>query len=75
MNGLKNVITAVKAHPSIRKLIYTSSFFALGPTDGYVADEGQVTIESAIFVGIVVVVVCYIGPNSVNLDMPGQLLK
>lgn len=42
MSGLKNVVEAVKAHPSVKKLIFTSSFFALGPTDGYVADETQV---------------------------------
>jgi farnesol dehydrogenase len=42
VSGLKNVVEAVKAHPSVKKLIFTSSFFALGPTDGYVADETQV---------------------------------
>lgn len=42
MEGLKIVIEAVKANPGIKKLIYTSSFFALGPTDGYIADESQV---------------------------------
>ncbi|KAH9314262.1 hypothetical protein KI387_022889 [Taxus chinensis] len=42
VGGLKNVIEAVKQTPSIQKLIYTSSFFALGPTDGYIADERQI---------------------------------
>ena len=46
MEGLRNVIEAVKADPGIKKLIYTSSFFALGPTDGYVADETQVWLDS-----------------------------
>ncbi|KAG0602726.1 hypothetical protein M758_10G036500 [Ceratodon purpureus] len=41
VEGTANVIEAVKATPSIKKLIYTSSFFALGPTDGYIADENQ----------------------------------
>lgn len=42
VGGLKNVIEAVKHTSSIQKLIYTSSFFALGPTDGYIADERQI---------------------------------
>ncbi|XP_057821648.2 uncharacterized protein LOC131034245 [Cryptomeria japonica] len=42
VGGLKNVIEAVKQTSSIQKLIYTSSFFALGPTDGYIADERQI---------------------------------
>lgn len=42
VGGLKNVIEAVKQTSSIQKLIYTSSYFALGPTDGYVADERQI---------------------------------
>lgn len=42
VGGLKNVIEAVKRTSSIQKLIYTSSFFALGPTDGYIADERQI---------------------------------
>jgi farnesol dehydrogenase len=32
----------VRETTTIEKLIYTSSFFALGPTDGHVADEKQV---------------------------------
>jgi farnesol dehydrogenase len=39
VEGLRNVIEVVKANPGIKKLIYTSSFFALDPMDGYVADE------------------------------------
>ena len=42
MEGLRIVIEAVKANPGIKKLIDTSSFFAVGPTDGYIADENQV---------------------------------
>uniref|UniRef100_A0A0D6R5C4 NAD-dependent epimerase/dehydratase domain-containing protein n=1 Tax=Araucaria cunninghamii TaxID=56994 RepID=A0A0D6R5C4_ARACU len=42
VEGLKNVIEAMKWTSSIQKLIYTSSFFALGPTDGYIADEQQI---------------------------------
>ncbi|EFJ13516.1 hypothetical protein SELMODRAFT_234795 [Selaginella moellendorffii] len=43
VGGLKNVIEAVKATASITKLVYTSSFFALGPSKyGEVADEQQV---------------------------------
>ncbi|KAH8941649.1 hypothetical protein BDL97_14G054600 [Sphagnum fallax] len=39
---LRNVINAVKANPSVKKLVYTSSFFALGYTDGHIGDEDQV---------------------------------
>ncbi|CAM6035448.1 unnamed protein product [Sphagnum compactum] len=42
VQGLRNVIDAVKANPSVKKLVYTSSFFALGYTDGHIADEDQV---------------------------------
>ena len=43
VGGLKNVLQAVRETETIEKLIYTSSFFALGPTDdGCVADESQV---------------------------------
>jgi nucleoside-diphosphate-sugar epimerase len=43
VGGLKNVLEAVRETETIQKVIYTSSFFALGPTDdGYVADENQV---------------------------------
>ena len=42
VEGLKNVLQAVRETTTVEKLIYTSSFFALGPTDGYVADENQV---------------------------------
>ncbi|CAM6089961.1 unnamed protein product [Calypogeia fissa] len=44
VEGLKNVIEAVKRTPSVTKLIYTSSFFALGPSPakGQVVDESQV---------------------------------
>lgn len=42
VRGLENVLKAAKTTPTVKKIIYTSSFFALGPTDGYVADETQV---------------------------------
>ncbi|KAE9586798.1 putative farnesol dehydrogenase (NAD(+)) [Lupinus albus] len=46
VGGLKNVLEAVKETKTVEKLIYTSSFFALGPTDdGGVADENQVHHE------------------------------
>uniref|UniRef100_A0A0D9VQE8 NAD-dependent epimerase/dehydratase domain-containing protein n=1 Tax=Leersia perrieri TaxID=77586 RepID=A0A0D9VQE8_9ORYZ len=41
VGGLKNVLEAAKRTPTVKKIIYTSSFFAIGPTDGYVADETQ----------------------------------
>lgn len=40
VGGLKNVLQAAREQ-TIQKIIYTSSFFALGPTDGHVADESQ----------------------------------
>lgn len=43
VDGVKNVISAVRQTATIKKLIYVSSFFALGPSDGKVADESQVT--------------------------------
>ncbi|WOH02871.1 hypothetical protein DCAR_0522261 [Daucus carota subsp. sativus] len=42
VGGLKNVLKAFKETGTIEKIIYTSSFFALGSTDGYVADESQI---------------------------------
>lgn len=41
VGGLKNVLRAHKETDTIQKIIYTSSFFALGSTDGYTADESQ----------------------------------
>ncbi|XP_071690633.1 uncharacterized protein [Rutidosis leptorrhynchoides] len=41
VGGLKNVLEACKETDTIEKIIYTSSFFALGSTDGYIADESQ----------------------------------
>ncbi|XP_019257206.1 PREDICTED: uncharacterized protein LOC109235516 isoform X2 [Nicotiana attenuata] len=41
VGGLKNVLQAYKETGTIEKIVYTSSFFALGSTDGYVADETQ----------------------------------
>ncbi|KAI9118608.1 hypothetical protein K1719_010940 [Acacia pycnantha] len=45
VGGLKNLLEAVKQTKTVEKIIYTSSFFALGPTDGSVADENQVHRE------------------------------
>ncbi|KAL0739366.1 hypothetical protein Bca4012_015576 [Brassica carinata] len=45
VGGLKNVLKAVKETKSIQRVIYTSSFFALGSTDGSVANEDQVHNE------------------------------
>lgn len=42
VGGLKNVLRAYKETDTIEKIIYTSSFFALGSTDGYIADESQI---------------------------------
>lgn len=36
------MLQAFKLTETMGKIIYTSSFFALGATDGYVADESQV---------------------------------
>ncbi|KAF9602761.1 hypothetical protein IFM89_030917 [Coptis chinensis] len=42
VGGLENVIKAAKQTNSVQKIIYTSSFFAIGSTDGgHVADETQ----------------------------------
>lgn len=45
VGGLKNVLQAYRETGTIERIIYTSSYFALGPTDGYVADENQVHPE------------------------------
>ncbi|CAN8327212.1 unnamed protein product [Cochlearia groenlandica] len=45
VGGLKNVLEAVKETRTIQRIIYTSSFFALGSTDGFVANENQVHSE------------------------------
>ncbi|KMT19271.1 hypothetical protein BVRB_1g012790 [Beta vulgaris subsp. vulgaris] len=43
VGGLKNVIQAYRDSNTVQKIIYTSSFFALGPTDGgVIADDNQV---------------------------------
>lgn len=42
VGGLKNVLQAYKEIGTIEKIVYTSSFFALGSTDGYIADETQI---------------------------------
>lgn len=45
MGGLKNVIKACKETETVEKVLYTSSFFALGSTDGKIGDETQVWIN------------------------------
>lgn len=45
IGGLNNVLRAYRESNTIEKIVYTSSFFAIGPTDGYVADESQVHPE------------------------------
>ncbi|CAN6302027.1 unnamed protein product [Urochloa humidicola] len=42
VRGLENVLKAAKRTPAVKKIVYTSSYFAIGPTDGYVADEKQI---------------------------------
>ncbi|KAK1314509.1 hypothetical protein QJS10_CPA06g02363 [Acorus calamus] len=43
VEGLKNVLKAFRETEGMEKMLYTSSFFAIGPTDGgVVADESQV---------------------------------
>ncbi|KAK9073353.1 hypothetical protein SSX86_007677 [Deinandra increscens subsp. villosa] len=42
VGGLKNLIRAYTETDTLEKIIYTSSFFALGSTDGYTADESQI---------------------------------
>ncbi|KAL8523346.1 hypothetical protein ACS0TY_013350 [Phlomoides rotata] len=42
VGGLKNALKAYKETDTIEKIIYTSSFFALGSTDGYIGDETKV---------------------------------
>jgi len=50
VGGLENVLKAAKRTPEVKKIVYTSSYFAIGPTDGYVADEKQVQTRFRIFV-------------------------
>ncbi|KAF8776104.1 hypothetical protein HU200_003788 [Digitaria exilis] len=42
VGGLVNVLKVAKRTPELKKIVYTSSYFAIGPTDGYVADEKQI---------------------------------
>jgi farnesol dehydrogenase len=46
VGGLRNVIEAAR-EARVDRLIYTSSFMALGPTDGRVADESQQHAEGS----------------------------
>ncbi|CAN6465754.1 unnamed protein product [Victoria cruziana] len=41
VEGTRNVFQAFRETISMQKIVYTSSFFALGPTDGYIGDEMQ----------------------------------
>ncbi|KAI5084688.1 hypothetical protein GOP47_0000857 [Adiantum capillus-veneris] len=41
VDGLKNVVKAIRGTSTVSKLVYVSSFFAIGPTDGKVVDESQ----------------------------------
>ncbi|KAL5777823.1 hypothetical protein ACOSP7_010749 [Xanthoceras sorbifolium] len=41
VGGLKNALQAAQETKTVQKIIYTSSFFALGSTEGYIADETQ----------------------------------
>ena len=43
------MLRAVRETKTVENVVYTSSFFALGPTDGYVADESQVHIYIYIY--------------------------
>lgn len=42
VGGLKNMIEGLRKTPSLKRLIYSSSFFALGPTDGFIGNENQI---------------------------------
>lgn len=44
---------------TLKKIIYTSSFFALGPTDGYIADEKQVFIVFSLQIQIHILLVLF----------------
>lgn len=46
---------AYKETQTIEKIVYTSSFFALGPTDGYTADETQVMKNLILFNSILMI--------------------
>ncbi|KAF3326500.1 vestitone reductase [Carex littledalei] len=41
VGGLENVLKAFAKTETMKKLIYTSSYFAIGPTNGSIADEKQ----------------------------------
>ncbi|CAN6466694.1 unnamed protein product [Victoria cruziana] len=45
VEGFRNVLQAFRETSSMQKMVYTSSFFALGPTDGYIGDEMQMHHE------------------------------
>ncbi|WVZ75963.1 hypothetical protein U9M48_023975 [Paspalum notatum var. saurae] len=48
VRGLENVLMAAKRTPTVKKIIYTSPFFAIGPTDGYVADETDLVFNGGL---------------------------
>ncbi|CAI5512025.1 unnamed protein product, partial [Closterium sp. Naga37s-1] len=41
VGGLENMLQALRETASLRRLVYVSSFFALGPTDGAIGDSSQ----------------------------------
>lgn len=42
VGGIQNVLHVLRSTPSVRRVLYTSTFFALGPTDGATADGTKV---------------------------------
>ena len=49
MGGLESVLQAYRETKTLKKIVYTSSFFALGPTNGHEADEKQVPFSIFLF--------------------------
>ena len=45
VGGLRNVLDAA-ARAGVNRIVYTSSFIALGPTDGRIADETQIHADT-----------------------------
>ncbi|CAI7842946.1 unnamed protein product, partial [Closterium sp. NIES-53] len=41
VGGLENMLQALRETASLQRLVYVSSFFALGPTDGAIGDSSQ----------------------------------
>lgn len=53
------MLRAFQETKTLKKIIYTSSFFALGPTDGYIADEKQVFIIFSLPIQIHILLVLF----------------